>query len=156
MDFLEFIVYQESNLRNKTRDCSIKGSTNNITATIQSLIEEFEYVVFESFVLDYRDLCILTAAFATLVLSGLQIYWRQQASWHSKPNCLPQIEGFWLTKRPSTDTLMKQIELNEHNSMSRLVITKSTFWHFQPIRFCTAWNKVETLITKYLMRSRKF
>ena len=72
MNFFAFLAYEGSNLRTKFRYCSIQESYNSITASIQTLLEQFRAVVSEKDVLEYREKSTLTAHFATFVVSGFR------------------------------------------------------------------------------------
>ena len=72
LNFFAILAYRASNLRTKFRYCSIQESYISITASIQTLLEQFRAVVSEKDVLEHRKKSTLTAHFTTFVVSGFR------------------------------------------------------------------------------------
>ena len=67
MDLFACLVNQHSNLREKIRECSILEPTKNLSASIQTLIEEFKTAGFEKKV--GISINLITLALLTLLVS---------------------------------------------------------------------------------------
>ena len=72
-----------------------------MTASIQTLIEEFEAINFQKDVLECRDMSILMARFAAFVQSAIRLQCRKQICEFSKRNDVLLVEAFRMTKRSS-------------------------------------------------------
>ena len=115
------------NLRATIRDRSIKEISNNMSPSIQTLIEEFEHVVFEKGELEYWDVSWLKTLFPLLVIQDSNSDVENRL--HDKTNSLPKIKSYRLTICSKYDAgIAKEVWVSISKHI-KTIKTNSTFRH---------------------------
>ena len=135
----------------KITDCSTQEPSSSIKASIPTLTKEIRGVASEKGVLEHRDMSILLALSARVVLSRFRFKCRKQNSRLSKTNSPPQVEGFHLTKRTSVTQTLKKCS----KELSSNIEICQDEWHFLALVDFMARSVIKDLKTKGSTKSRK-